>query len=80
MGNRIDEGLCVICGAPLVEGSDYWCQACEGKLKNKVGKIVANKHNDKGFKKRFSVVIPSLAKARNQLRTKKQVTNFILGR
>jgi hypothetical protein len=42
MGNRLEEGLCLRCGFPLMTDKQLFCTQCEGIVAEQVRKIKAN--------------------------------------
>lgn len=45
MGNRIEEGVCVRCGFPLIDLTNFLCSQCTPIVAEQVAKIKANPKN-----------------------------------
>jgi hypothetical protein len=45
MGNRLEEGVCVRCGFPLIDLNNFLCSQCIPIVVEQVRKIKANPNN-----------------------------------
>ena len=55
MGNRLEEGLCVRCGTPLIDLKQFACSQCLPIIAAQVKKVQANVKSEPGMYKRLSL-------------------------